>query len=132
MSFLLDTDICSASLKGDRKVWQKCRQHKGQLHVSAVTAGVLFACTHRAKTSRARHQGLMDLLNEVIFHDVDRDVSLKFGEMRPDRLDRGQFTPEMDLLIAATTLVHGLTLVTHNVRDFASIPHLPLEDWLPP
>jgi hypothetical protein len=30
----------------------------------------------------------------------------------------------MDFLIAATALVHGLTLVTHNIQDFASIADL--------
>lgn len=132
MSFLLDTDICSAYLKGDRKVWQKFMQHKGRLHVSAITAAEIFAWTLRAKTAPARQQSLLDLLNEVIFHDVDRDVSQKFGEMRADQLDHGQFTPEMDLLIAATSLVHGLKLVTHNVQDFVLIPNLAVEDWLAP
>ena len=38
----------------------------------------------------------------------------------------------MDLLIAATALVHNLTLVTHNVRDFANVPDLMIQDWLSP
>ena len=40
--------------------------------------------------------------------------------------------PEMDLLIAATALVYDLTLVTHNVRDFANVPGLRVQDWLNP
>jgi tRNA(fMet)-specific endonuclease VapC len=36
----------------------------------------------------------------------------------------------MDLLIAATALVHNLTLVTHNIRDFANVPGLTVQDWL--
>ena len=35
-----------------------------------------------------------------------------------------------DLFIAATALVHGLTLVTHNARHFQNVPDLTLEDWL--
>jgi tRNA(fMet)-specific endonuclease VapC len=35
----------------------------------------------------------------------------------------------MDLLIAATARAHDLILVTHNVRDFAPIGGLKLEDW---
>jgi tRNA(fMet)-specific endonuclease VapC len=38
----------------------------------------------------------------------------------------------MDLMIGATALVHGLTLVTHNSQDFANISGLPLVDWLGP
>jgi tRNA(fMet)-specific endonuclease VapC len=36
----------------------------------------------------------------------------------------------MDLLIAATAILHELTLVTHNVEDFASVPGLAVVDWL--
>jgi predicted nucleic acid-binding protein len=38
----------------------------------------------------------------------------------------------MDLLIASTALVHGLTLVTHNVADFANVPSLTVVAWLIP
>jgi len=75
---------------------------------------------------------VLDFFNDVTFLDVDRDVSRKFGEIRAAQLDQGQLTPEMDLLIASTALVHGLTLVTHNAQDFANVPGLTLEDWLTP
>jgi predicted nucleic acid-binding protein len=45
---------------------------------------------------------------------------------------QGGLPPEMDLLIAATALFHGLTLVTHNVQDFAAVPGLAVQDWLAP
>ena len=35
-----------------------------------------------------------------------------------------------DLMIAATALVHDLTLVTHNVKDYQNIPDLQIVDWL--
>jgi tRNA(fMet)-specific endonuclease VapC len=38
----------------------------------------------------------------------------------------------MDLLIGSTALIHGLTLVTHNVQDFVNIPGLHIVDWLAP
>lgn len=47
-------------------------------------------------------------------------------------MDAGKPAPGMDLLIAATALVHNLTLVTHNVPDFANIPDLRVVDWLNP
>ena len=34
-----------------------------------------------------------------------------------------------DLPIAAIALVHGATLVTHNVREFSRIQGLRLKDW---
>ena len=37
-----------------------------------------------------------------------------------------------DLQIAAIALVLGLTLVTHNVREFSRVPGLLIEDWQTP
>jgi tRNA(fMet)-specific endonuclease VapC len=38
----------------------------------------------------------------------------------------------LDRMIAATPLVHGLTLVTQNGKDFADVPGLELEVWQVP
>jgi predicted nucleic acid-binding protein len=43
-------------------------------------------------------------------------------------MDAQQRAPEMDLLIASTALVHGYTVVTHNVQDYANIPGLTVVD----
>jgi predicted nucleic acid-binding protein len=48
-------------------------------------------------------------LNDVDLLEVNRDVSYKFGEIRAYQLDHGLSTPEMDLLIAATAVLHGLS-----------------------
>jgi tRNA(fMet)-specific endonuclease VapC len=33
------------------------------------------------------------------------------------------------MLIAAIALANGLTVVTHNTREFSRVPGLALEDW---
>jgi tRNA(fMet)-specific endonuclease VapC len=35
-----------------------------------------------------------------------------------------------DLLIGATALSHGYTIVTANIRHFQRIPNLQVENWL--
>jgi len=42
LTFLLDTDICSAYLKGNHPVGNRVLQYGGRLHVSAITAGELY------------------------------------------------------------------------------------------
>ena len=34
-----------------------------------------------------------------------------------------------DLQIAAIAVVHGLTVVTHNIAEFSRVPSLTVEDW---
>ena len=48
MSFLLDTDICSAYLKNDRTVAGKVLLHFGSLHVTVVTVGEVLTWALRA------------------------------------------------------------------------------------
>lgn len=130
MSFLLDTNICSAYLKGDGRVFNRFIQHSGGLSVSAVVAGELYSWVFRAKTNPQRLEGLDALLSDLAILPVDHAVSRKFGEVRAALLDEGKTPPDIDLLIGCTALVHNLTLVTHNVQDFVNIPELRIENWL--
>ena len=132
MSFLLDTDICSFHLKQKGNLTGKFLQYMGQLHVSAITVGELFTWALRAKAPPRRLQSLLDLLNDLQVLEVNESVGRKFGELRAGLLDAGTPVAEMDLLIAATALVHNLTLVTHNIQDYSKIPGLKIDDWLVP
>ncbi len=132
MSFLLDTDICSAHVKGNRAVYTRFIQYGGRLHISTVTLGELWAWVLRAKASPRRRQKLLDFLRIVPILPVDEAVAQKFGEVRAWQLDRGLAAPDLDLLNAAAALVHGFTLVTHNTADYANVPSLTLDDWLIP
>ena len=132
MSFLLDTDICSAYMKRNGPVTSRFVQYGGRLNISTVTLGELFTWVLRAKASPRRLQSLQGLLKEVVVLSVDETGAQKFGEVRAWQLDRGLATPDLDLLNASVALVHGLTLVTHNTRDYANVPGLSLVDWLLP
>ena len=56
---------------------------------------------------------------------VDTAVALRAAELHvPNR------RPAADALIAATALVHGLTVVTRNIADFAPIGVAVLNPWL--
>jgi tRNA(fMet)-specific endonuclease VapC len=82
MSFLLDTDICSAFLKGDRKVANRFIQYGGRLHVSTVTVGELFSGLLRARSSPRLLADLFDMLKNQTILDVTYDVAYQFGITR--------------------------------------------------
>jgi tRNA(fMet)-specific endonuclease VapC len=132
MSFLIDTDTCSAYMKGDRAVVGRFLQYGGRLNVSTITVAELFAGVFRARASPRLLPALVRMLPDLTILDVTQDVARAFGTIRASLLDNGLRAPAMDLLIAATALVHGLTLVTHNTQDYARVPGLVLADWLVP
>jgi predicted nucleic acid-binding protein len=51
-------------------------------------------------------------------YPVTIEVARTAGELRGGFQARGRPRTQADMLIGATALVHGLTLVTRNVRDF--------------
>jgi len=130
VSFLIDTDTCSAHLRQKGAVTGRFLQYTGQLHISVITMGELFTWAMRANAPPRRMDSLQHLLSDVNVLDVTGVVAQQFGRARAELMDVGRPAPDLDLLIAATAMVHGLTLVTHNVQDFANIPGLRVIDWL--
>jgi tRNA(fMet)-specific endonuclease VapC len=104
----------------------------GRIHVSIITMGELYDWALRARASSKRLLSIDGLLKEPTVLDADLSIARKYGEQQARFRDIGQPAPELDLLIASTALINGLTLVTHNVQDFANIPGLHVVDWLPP
>src|SRR5262249_34148027 len=133
MSFLLDTNICSAHLKRPSGLTHYFNQHSGRLYLSTVVLGELYAWAYRRplQDSLLRKIEVL-LLPDLELLDFDQVCARKFGEVRGLLLSLGRPVNRVDLMIAATAIVHDLVVVTHNTRDFQDIPELRLEDWLQP
>ena len=132
MSFLLDTDTCSVHLKRPAGLTSRLMQHAGRLHVSIITVGELMTWARRRDAPPRRLVGIGDFLGEIETLPIDKKVAEAFAELRAGQLDAGRLTPSTDLWIAATAIAHGLTLVTHNTRDYEQVPGLSLADWVTP
>jgi len=130
MNFLVDTNICSAYIKGHPAVWNKFVQYAGGIAISVVTAGELWAWVSRKQASEKSRKSVTEFIESVDVLEVDLTVALRFGTLRGEMLDSGITIPNLDGLIAATALVGDLTLVTHNVADFQAVPNLRIQDWL--
>ena len=130
MSFLLDTDICSAYLKNESRVVAQVMLHFGGLYVSAIGVGELLTWALRKHAPSAREQSVRDFLAGCAILEIDAIIGERFGLERARLFDQGITVGEMDLLHASTALVHNLTLVTHNTSDYQHIPDLTVMDWL--
>ena len=60
---------------------------------------------------------------------VDAAVAERYARLQADFTRKGRTRPAFDLLIAATALVHGLTVATCNARHFDDTEGLSVEDW---
>jgi predicted nucleic acid-binding protein len=119
-------------LKGDQRIFPQFMLHYGSLNVSVVSVAELTTWAKRKSAPINRVKAVDDLLSAVAILSVDERVARLCGDVRAQLLDLGKPTATTDLLIAATALVHDLTVVTHNVKDFLGVPKLRVVDWLQP
>lgn len=123
MSWLLDTNVVSEIRKGSRGdpgvvQWSAGRDDDAWL--SVLTVGEIrrgIELKRRRDEVAARHldlwlEGLVNAFSSRIL-PVDQRVAEVWA-----RLNVPDPRPVVDTLIAATAVVHGLTLVTRNTKDF--------------
>ena len=121
--FLLDTDVLSALRRRERNLdivrWVE-KQRTADLYLSVVTVGEIergIAQQDRRDPSFAREMALwldrlLDWYGERVL-PVDSATARRWGRLSATLGHEGA-----DLLIAATALEHGLTVVTRNIRHF--------------
>jgi tRNA(fMet)-specific endonuclease VapC len=132
MSFLLDTDICSAHMRRPARLAHRFIQYGGRLAIPTIVLGELYAGAYNHPNPPRLLNLISDLLQEVKILDFDAVCAERFGQERGTLLKQGISVSRLDLLIASVALVHNLTLVTHNTADYQNIPGLGLDDWLTP
>jgi tRNA(fMet)-specific endonuclease VapC len=133
VSFLLDTNVCSAHLRRPAGLMHRFVQYAGRLYLPTIVLGELYAWAYRRGNPASVIDKIEnDLLSDVAVLDYDRLCSKEFGRLRGLRMQQGREVSRLDLMIASVALVHGLTLVTHNTADFQHVPGLRLDDWLTP
>ena len=75
----------------------------------------------QAHEQRLRHDRIADLGGFGRVLPVSEDVMFKWRLLVETGRKAGRTFPQPDLIIAATALHHGLTVVTRNTADFAAL-----------
>jgi tRNA(fMet)-specific endonuclease VapC len=96
------------------------------LAVSIVSLGELFEGVHLSPDPASHLASLKGFLTGYTVLNLSEPIMEVFGRLRADLRRQGRLIPDLDLLIAATTIAHELTLLTRNLRHFARIPGLHL------
>lgn len=132
MSFLLDTNICSAHMRRPGGLAHRFFQYSGRLYTSSIVLGELYAGAYMLGNPTHLLSLIADLLQDVNLLPFDEHCAEEFGKLRGVLHAHGVAISPIDLQIAAVASVHSLTLVTNNTKDFQRVPGLQLEDWLTP
>lgn len=129
---VIDTDILSEVLKKkDQHVLAHARQYLAEhqrLAFSAIGAYEIMRGMLAKKATR-QLKGFLQVVATSDVFPVEMSVLMSAADLWADARTNGHPCDDTDLIIAATALMHGRTLVTGNTAHFSWIPGLRLEDW---
>ena len=131
MPFLIDTNVAIYLRDGNVSIIVQLDGLSARPQMSILTQVELEGGVYRRPEATAKRRAGVDaLIASMKVHDFDapaaaayRDILAATGYARARVTDR---------MIAATAIVHGLTLITINGADFRDIPGLSLEIWPSP
>lgn len=132
MTYLLDTDIFSAIARGrDAELLRRVENLRLEdLAVSLITIGEIrfgLALNPVAVKHLERIELLLDSMRRL---PLSWNAIPHYAALRTRLQKKGTPIGPNDLWLAAHALAEDLTLVTANVREFARIPSLRVENWL--
>jgi tRNA(fMet)-specific endonuclease VapC len=130
VSFLLDTNICSAHVRRPGGLAHRLFQYGGRLYVSTIVLAELYTWVYDRPDPTRMLRAINDLVADLIVLPFDEVCAERFGMTRALLKAKGITVNPVDLQIACVALTHDLTLVTNNTAHFNRIAGLRIEDWL--
>lgn len=137
MNYLLDTCVISEFTKQHPHPgvlrWLESHDERS-LYLSVVTPGEIqkgiakLEDPLRQHTLRTWLDGVIERFGRRIL-PLDLDVMLKWGDVLGQAQRMGVVLPTVDTLIASTAQVHGLHVVSRNVRDLERCHAVLVNPW---
>ncbi len=126
--YLVDTDWVIEYLHDNPVVVQRLqRLDAGQMAVSPITLAEVYEGVYGSVDPAGSEAGFRKFLTRVTIVGIDDETCQLFGKERGRLRAAKTLIDDFDLLIGATALRHGLTLLTNNRKHFARIKNLVLE-----
>lgn len=128
--YLLDTDILIYSLKGEPTVIENIKRHASDPKaISVITYGELIfgaQLSQKVMENLAKAHRIKEIFPLI---EITPSIVETFGAMKADLRRNGTPVDDFDLLIGATALTMGYSVVTNNEKHFKKIPGLTINNW---
>ena len=139
MTWLLDTCVLSELVRPRPKAsvvrWVRARD-ESELFLSVITIGELERgiaklppSAKRTKLEQWVRRDLAERFRNRLL-GIDAEVMSRWGALSGSAASRGLTLPVIVSLIAATSLQHGLRVVTRNVDDFTRCGAQCFDPWV--
>ncbi len=131
---LLDTDTLSNVLRQNAMALSYARTYlaaQGRFTFSLITRYETLRGL-KAKQALMQQAAFERFCAANIILPLMDAIIVRAADIYADLRQSGALIGDADILIAATALEHGLTLITNNTRHFRSVTGLTLHNWLVP
>ena len=129
--YMLDTNICIYAMKNKpEKVLMRFKEEMNNgLCISSITLAELeYGMKHSANPMK-NELALLRFLAPLSVLPFGADAASIYGEIWAELQSKGTPVGPLDMLIAAHAKAAGITLVTNNVKEFARVLGLEIENW---
>lgn len=128
-SFFLDTSVIIDYLRGKDAAVRLVNGFTAELSSSYICLSELYEGVYRVDNPKEAEKVVANFFQGLSkIYDIDWETARQFGKIRSTLKKQGRVIEDLDLLIAATCIVHSVTLVTFNREHFSRISHLQLLD----
>jgi tRNA(fMet)-specific endonuclease VapC len=123
--YLIDTDWVIHYLNGHPGIVERIQHLSVEgLALTFISLAELYEGVFYSRDPQQSEHGLQAFLRGVELLAMDDAITRIFGRERGRLRAQGKTIGDFDLLIGATALHHGLTVLTNNRRHFELIENL--------
>ena len=134
MGLMVDTNVFINFEKIGAQIDFSSLANSQKVYVSVLTVSELLMGVHRANTEerRQRRSAFVEaVISGVGVLEFSVAIARVHAEIYADLAKKGQLIGAHDLIIAATSRYHGLSLWTDNVQEFSRVPGLHVIPFVP-
>lgn len=122
---ILDTNIVSYLMRGKQEAQAYAPHVQGKLTAIAfITVGEMYYGAEKANWGDKKRKQLETMLRNFVVIPYDHEIARCYGRLVAERKRKGKPIAPNDAWIAACAVRHGVSLITHNAKDFENISTL--------
>lgn len=122
---ILDTNVASYLMRGGSLAEAYAPHVQNRLlAITFVTVGEFYFGAEKGKWGEWKRRELEAALRNFVVIPYDHEIARCYGRLVAERQRIGKPIANNDAWIAACAVRHGVSLVTHNAKDFENITGL--------
>ena len=130
MQYILDTNICIYSFKGLYGLPERIKKAGfDEFAISEITLAELIYGAHKSQNVQRNMDVVHEFAQGITVLPILGAFDI-YGREKARLKSIGRPIGDFDLLIGATAIANGLTVITRNVREFQRLEGLKWENWV--